>query len=134
MRRSASRTEAFDGSDPADLEGLIERLVAFNRRRPRPTPGIYRDLAVRTQDRGGGHALASIARGAAHAELIRCDRGRARAASEPTSSCSRPTTPRDGGPAAERVRRSSRPTRQRVDGPLHGVPVAVKDNIDVRGS
>ena len=39
--------EPFDGFDPADLEGSIERLVEFNRRSAKTHSGIYRDLAVR---------------------------------------------------------------------------------------
>ena len=39
--------EPFDGFDPADLDGSIERLVEFNRRSAKTHSGIYRDLAVR---------------------------------------------------------------------------------------
>src|SRR5438128_11351753 len=39
--------EPFDGFDPTDLEGSIERLVEFNRRSSKTHSGIYRDLAVR---------------------------------------------------------------------------------------
>ena len=39
--------EPFDGFDPADIEGSIERLVEFNRRSAKTHSGIYRDLAVR---------------------------------------------------------------------------------------
>ena len=39
--------ESFDGFDPADLEGSIDRLVEFNRRSAKTHSGIYRDLAVR---------------------------------------------------------------------------------------
>jgi 2-dehydropantoate 2-reductase len=39
--------ESFDGFDPADLEGSLERLAAFNRRSAKQYSGIYRDLVVR---------------------------------------------------------------------------------------
>ncbi len=38
---------AFDGFDPHDLEGSIDRLVAFNRGSAKSHSGIYRDLMVR---------------------------------------------------------------------------------------
>ncbi len=39
--------ESFDGFDPADLEGSLDRLAAFNRSSAKSYSGIYRDLAVR---------------------------------------------------------------------------------------
>src|SRR4029078_2492962 len=39
--------EPFDGFDPADLDGSIDRLVEFNRGSVKTHSGIYRDLAVR---------------------------------------------------------------------------------------
>src|SRR5580765_5919432 len=39
--------ESFDGFDPADLQGSIDRLVEFNRSSAKTHSGIYRDLAVR---------------------------------------------------------------------------------------
>jgi 2-dehydropantoate 2-reductase len=39
--------ESFDGFDPADLEGSLARLAAFNRRSAKQYSGIYRDLVVR---------------------------------------------------------------------------------------
>ncbi|NEK92787.1 ketopantoate reductase family protein [Modestobacter muralis] len=39
--------ESFDGFDPADLEGSLDRLAAFNRRSAKQYSGIYRDLVVR---------------------------------------------------------------------------------------
>ena len=44
---ATANPETFDGFDPADPEGSIERLVAFNRRSAKTHSGIYRDLAVR---------------------------------------------------------------------------------------
>lgn len=39
--------ESFDGFDPADLSGSLDRLAGFNRRSGKQYSGIYRDLAVR---------------------------------------------------------------------------------------
>ena len=39
--------EPFDGFDPDDLDGSIDRLVEFNRGSAKTHSGIYRDLAVR---------------------------------------------------------------------------------------
>ena len=39
--------ESFDGFDPADLEGSLDRLAAFNRNSAKKYSGIYRDLVVR---------------------------------------------------------------------------------------
>jgi 2-dehydropantoate 2-reductase len=37
----------FDGFDPDDLEGSLDRLAAFNRKSAKSHSGIYRDLTVR---------------------------------------------------------------------------------------
>lgn len=39
--------ESFDGFEPDDLEGSLDRLAAFNRRSAKQYSGIYRDLVVR---------------------------------------------------------------------------------------
>lgn len=39
--------EPFDGFDPADLPGSLDRLAAFNRASAKSHSGIYRDLMVR---------------------------------------------------------------------------------------
>lgn len=39
--------ESFDGFDPADLDGSLDRLAEFNRRSAKSHSGIYRDLMVR---------------------------------------------------------------------------------------
>lgn len=39
--------ESFDGFEPTDLEGSLDRLAAFNRRSAKQYSGIYRDLVVR---------------------------------------------------------------------------------------
>jgi len=39
--------ESFDGFEPDDLEGSLDRLAAFNRRSAKARSGIWRDLMVR---------------------------------------------------------------------------------------
>lgn len=39
--------EGFDGFEPNDLEGSLDRLALFNRRSAKKYSGIYRDLVVR---------------------------------------------------------------------------------------
>lgn len=39
--------EKFDGFEPDDLEGSLDRLADFNRRSAKSHSGIYRDLAIR---------------------------------------------------------------------------------------
>jgi 2-dehydropantoate 2-reductase len=39
--------ESFDGFEPDDLEGSLDRLAEFNRRSAKKYSGIYRDLMVR---------------------------------------------------------------------------------------
>ena len=52
--------EPFDGFDPADLEGSIDRLVEFNRRSSKTHSGIYRDLAVRHRPTEGDAMLGPV--------------------------------------------------------------------------
>jgi 2-dehydropantoate 2-reductase len=41
------KVECFDGFDPDDLDGSLDRLAEFNRRSAKKHSGIYRDLMVR---------------------------------------------------------------------------------------
>ena len=47
LAQAPATPEPFDGFDPADLEGSLDRLVAFNRASAKSRTGVYRDLAVR---------------------------------------------------------------------------------------
>jgi 2-dehydropantoate 2-reductase len=47
LAQAPVRVEGFDGFEPDDLEGSLERLAAFNRRSAKQYSGIYRDLVVR---------------------------------------------------------------------------------------
>jgi 2-dehydropantoate 2-reductase len=126
----------FDGFDPADIEDSIERLVAFNRRSAKTHSGIYRDLAVRHR-KTEAEAMLSLSHGPnvtrtlALIESIedgrrRCERGNL----ELLAAYARLEKE---GPKLNAVIVTLEPADASADGPLRGMPVAVKDNIDVRG-
>lgn len=128
--------EAFDGFDPSDLEGSLDRLATFNRRSAKTHSGIYRDLTVRKRktevddllrDLKGpltnfvGAIIHSIERGERICEVANLDLlatyERALRLGEPLNAISHLI------PSPERAR----------SGPLLGVSVAVKDAIDIKG-
>jgi Asp-tRNA(Asn)/Glu-tRNA(Gln) amidotransferase A subunit family amidase len=128
--------EPFDGFDPADLEGSIERLVAFNRRSAKTHSGIYRDLAVRRRRTEADAMLGPVDR-----PLVRRVVALIHAIEEGRRVCERANL--DLLAAYERLERWGErlnavitvvdaPDRA-MEGPLHGVAVAVKDNMDMRG-
>lgn len=47
LAQAPVRVESFDGFEPDDLPGSLDRLAAFNRRSAKTHSGIYRDLMVR---------------------------------------------------------------------------------------
>jgi 2-dehydropantoate 2-reductase len=128
--------EAFDGFDPRDLEGSLARLVTFNRTSAKSHSGIYRDLMVRKRktevddllrDLAGplttyaGEIIKAIERGERTCEVANL---------ELLAACER--TERLGRPLNAVVELFPAPPRA-AGGPLHGVPVAVKDMIDIAG-
>jgi 2-dehydropantoate 2-reductase len=47
LAQSPVPPEGFDGFEPGDLEGSLDRLAAFNRGSAKSHSGVYRDLVVR---------------------------------------------------------------------------------------
>ncbi|GAB2856581.1 hypothetical protein GCM10027176_68750 [Actinoallomurus bryophytorum] len=128
--------EGFDGFDPRDLEGSLARLVTFNRTSAKSHSGIYRDLMVRKRktevddllnDLAGplttyaGQIIKAIERGERTCEVANLELLAAYERAE-----------RLGRPLNAVVELFPAPPRA-ADGPLHGVPVAVKDMIDIAG-
>jgi 2-dehydropantoate 2-reductase len=128
---------AFDGFDPHDLEGSLDRLVTFNRGSAKSHSGIYRDLMVRRRPTEVGELRAhlrgpitnwvadlieSIERGERTCEVANLDLLVALERAH-----------RLGGDLDAVVHLFSAPPRAAA-GPLHGVPIAVKDLVAVRGT
>jgi 2-dehydropantoate 2-reductase len=127
--------QGFDGFEPDDLPGSLGRLVAFNRGSAKSHSGIYRDLMVRRRptevaelDLLAGPLtsytatiIRAIERGERTCEVANLD---LLAALERLD--------RLGRPLNAVVAAIPAPPRAAV-GPLHGVPVAVKDIVDVAG-
>jgi 2-dehydropantoate 2-reductase len=47
LAQAPVKVESFDGFDPNDLDGSVDRLAEFNRNSAKKYSGIYRDLVVR---------------------------------------------------------------------------------------
>jgi Asp-tRNA(Asn)/Glu-tRNA(Gln) amidotransferase A subunit family amidase len=136
LAQAPVRPEAFDGFDPADLEGSLARLVDFNRASAKSHSGIYRDLMVRRRktevddlltDLAGpltaytGQLIKAIERGERTCEVANLDLLAAYERAE-----------RLGRPCQAVVSTFHAPQRA-AEGPLHGVQIAVKDMIDIGG-
>ncbi len=132
---ATAQPESFDGFEADDLEGSIDRLVAFNRRSAKSHSGIYRDLAVRKRPtekailaeldgpllRRTLELIGEIEAGRRVCEVANLELLAAYARLDELA-----------GPLNAVVTVLG-PSERAADGPLLGIPVAVKDNIDVRG-
>ena len=126
----------FDGFDPADLDGSLARLVAFNRGSAKSHSGIYRDLMVRRRPTEVAEQVDVLRGPLTHyvADLIRAiERGeRTCEVANLELLAAYERLERIGRPLSAVVRALPAPLRAPA-GVLHGIPVAVKDMIDVAG-
>ncbi len=128
--------EPFDGFDPDDLDGSIDRLVEFNRGSAKTHSGIYRDLAVRHRKTEVDNMLEVL-----DGPLVRQTAALIHAIEDGRRVCERANL--ELLAAYERMERLGRPLNaviatvaapdRAADGPLHRQPIAIKDNIDVAG-
>jgi 2-dehydropantoate 2-reductase len=127
--------ETFDGFDPDDLDGSIDRLVEFNRGSAKTHSGIYRDLMVRKR-RTEKAILADL-----DGPLLRrtleligeIEEGRRTCEVANLELLAAYQRLQERAPALNAVIAELPPSERAPTGALHGRPVAVKDNIDVRG-
>ncbi len=137
LAQAPVRPEGFDGFEPDDLDGSLDRLVTFNRRSAKSHSGIYRDLMIRRRKtevddmlrdlRGPlttltGELIKAIERGERTCEVANL---------ELLATYERAI--RLGTPIDAVVRLLPSPARH-AGGQLHGVAVAVKDMIDIAGT
>jgi 2-dehydropantoate 2-reductase len=135
LAQSPVTPEGFDGFEPADLEGSLARLAAFNRGSAKSHSGIYRDLAVRHRPTEVGDlaGLAGPLTGHVAALIRAIERGERTcevANLELLAACE--ATERLGRPLHAVVAIDPAP-RRAPQGPLRGLAVAVKDMIDIAG-
>jgi 2-dehydropantoate 2-reductase len=127
--------ESFDGFDPVDLDGSIDRLVEFNRRSAKTHSGIYRDLMVRR--RKTEKAILADVDGPLlrrTLELIgEIEEGRRTCERENLELLAAYQRLQERAPALNALVAELPPPARAPAGPLHGAAVAVKDNVDVEG-
>src|SRR5581483_5681311 len=123
------------GFDADDLDGSVERLVDFNRRSAKTHSGIYRDLMVRR--RPTEKAILTGIDGPLlrrTLELIdEIEAGRRTCEVANLELLAAYQRLQERAPALNAVITELPPGERAAGGLLHGVAVAVKDNIDVAG-
>ena len=136
LAQAPVKPEGFNGFEPDDLEGSLDRLVTFNRASAKTHSGIYRDLTVRKRktevddllrDLKGpltnyvGDLIHAIERGERICEVANLDLlatyERALRLGQPLNTISSIISAPD----------------RAATGPLHGIAIAVKDIIDIKG-
>jgi 2-dehydropantoate 2-reductase len=135
LAQAPVKPEGFNGFEPDDLVGSLDRLVLFNRASAKTHSGIYRDLTVRKRktevddllrDLKGpltnyvGELIHAIERGERICEVANLD-----------LLATYERALRLGAPLNAISSLISAPDRAAV-GPLHGLAIAVKDIIDVK--
>jgi 2-dehydropantoate 2-reductase len=137
LAQAPVRPEGFDGFEPDDLEGSLDRLVTFNRQSAKSHSGIYRDLMIRKRKTEVDSQLGDLTGPLTFltAELIRAiERGeRTCEVANLELLASYERSLRLGHQLNAVVSLLPAPAR-RPDGALHGVPIAVKDLIDIAGN
>ena len=136
LAQAPVKPEGFNGFEPDDLVGSLDRLVVFNRASAKTHSGIYRDLTVRKRktevddllrDLKGpltnfvGDIIHAIERGERICEVANLD-----------LLATYERTLRLGAPLNAISSIISAPDRA-AEGPLHGVAIAIKDIIDIKG-
>lgn len=135
LAAATARPEAFDGFEPSDIDGSIARLVDFNRGSAKTHSGIYRDLAIRKRK-----AETAIFDGL-DGPLLERTLALVHQIEDGRRVCEAPNLELlaayagclDAGRRLNAVIEVLAPSANPHEGPLRRVPVAIKDNIDVRG-
>ena len=137
LAQAPVRPEGFDGFEPDDLEGSLDRLVTFNRQSAKSHSGIYRDLMIRKRKTEVDSQLGDLHGPLTFqtAELIRAiERGeRTCEVANLELLAAYERSLRLGHTLNAVVSLLPAPARQPA-GRLHGVPIAVKDLIDIAGN
>lgn len=136
LAQAPVKPESFDGFEPTDLEGSLDRMVDFNNQSAKSHSGIYRDLMVRNRRTEVDNQLHNLA-----GPLTTYSARIIQAIERGERTCE--VANLDLLVTYERTERLGRPLnavstvltapKRSADGPLHGVAIAVKDLIDIEG-
>jgi len=136
LAQAPVKPEGFNGFEPDDLEGSLDRLVVFNRASAKTHSGIYRDLTVRKRKTEVGDLLRDLEGPLTNyvGEIIHAiERGeRICETANLDLLATYERALRLGVPLNAISSMISAPARASA-GPLHAMAIAVKDIIDVKG-